>query len=91
MCWILGRLSFEKHVEPDALFDSVEKERGITIICIVMSKTWYKIPDIYSKRKNAYLCRDFDEVSIFNDLKCYFHHAFKPSKPLVELKIESLL
>ena len=64
VCWILGRLSFEKHVEPGALFDSVEEEYGITIICIVMSKTWNKIPDIYSRRKNTYLCWDFDEVII---------------------------
>ena len=60
---MLGRLSFEKHAKPGGLFESVEKENGLKIICIVMSKQWKEIPQVYAKRKNTYLCADFDEVS----------------------------
>ena len=63
---MLGRLSFEKHAQPGALFDSVENEKGVKIICIVMSKQWKQIPKNYSERKNVYLCGDFDEVRIQN-------------------------
>ena len=63
MAWVLGRLSFEEHTKPGGLFESVERENGLKIICIVMSKKWKEIPQLYGKRKNIYLCADFDEVS----------------------------
>ena len=75
MAWVLGRLSFEEHTKPGGLFESVEKENGLKIICIVMSKQWKEIPQLYRKRKNIYLCADFDEVS-FN---IYFSYVLNKS------------
>ena len=79
MAWVLGRLSFEEHAKPGGLFEAVEKENGLKIICIVMSKQWKEIPQLYRKRKNIYLCADFDEVS-FN---IYFSDV--PNKSIIHL------
>ena len=70
MTWVLGRSSFETHAKPGGLFESVEKENGLKIICIVMSKQWKAIPQVYAKRKNTYLCADFDEVSFDTYFSC---------------------
>ena len=59
----MGRASFEKHAEPGALFDTVEEEHKVKIISVVMSKKWNEIPNIYSSRKETYLCQDFKQVN----------------------------
>ena len=83
MAWVLGRLSFEKHAKPGGLFESVEKENGLKIICIVMSKQWKEIPQFYAKRKNTYLCADFDEVSFNTYFSGVPNKSISPNSSLI--------
>jgi hypothetical protein len=53
------------HAKQGALFDTIEKEQKVTIIAIIMSKKWNKIPEMYSRRNNTYLCKDFQQVNLF--------------------------
>ena len=61
-CWILSRVSFEKHAKKGGLFEEIEREKHIKLIVIVMSKTWKNIPEIYHQRNDTYLCSNFLEV-----------------------------
>ena len=61
-CWILSRVSFEKHAKKGGLFEEIEREKQIKLIVIVMSKSWKNLPEIYHQRNDTYLCSNFLEV-----------------------------